>query len=143
MLFRFQEDVVDLNPKAIVINVGSNDLTAMGKAADAAANIADMIALAEKKNPAVKIVLCTLPPSNNPKAPVKVPEKQALNAKILKLAEGKANVAVCDLYAAMANAEGTPAKPEDFAADQLHLAAPGYAKWVELLKPAFEKLKVQ
>lgn len=143
VLFRFQEDVVDLNPKAIVINAGSNDLTAMGKAADALSNLADMIALAQKKNPDVKIVLCTVPPSNNPKAPIKIAEKRALNAGIVKLAEGKPNVAVCDLFTALANAEGTPAQPECFAADQLHFAAPGYAKWIELLKPAFEKLKVQ
>jgi len=142
LLFRFQEDVADVNPKAVVINIGTNDLTAMGKADDVISNISDMIAMVEKKNPATPIVLCTVPPSDNPKAPIKLPEKLALNEKIKKLAEGKKNMATCDLYAVMANPDNTP-KAEYFGQDKLHLAGPGYEKWIEAIKPLFEKLGIK
>jgi lysophospholipase L1-like esterase len=33
-LFRFREDALALNPKAVVIEIGNNDLTAMGSPAD-------------------------------------------------------------------------------------------------------------
>ncbi|OGV37134.1 MAG: hypothetical protein A2X48_04805 [Lentisphaerae bacterium GWF2_49_21] len=142
VLFRFQEDVLDLNPKAIVITVGTNDLTAMEKTDDYASNLSDILSMIEKKNPALPVVLCTTPPSANPKAPVKLSERQSLNAKILKYAEGRKNVAICDLYAVMANEDGTP-KPEFFGEDKLHLAVPGYEKWTEMIKPVFEKLGIK
>ncbi len=63
LLFRFQEDVLDLHPKAIVILIGSNDLSAKEPPAEAAANIADMLDLAQKHNPAMPIILCKIPPA--------------------------------------------------------------------------------
>src|ERR1700683_3359424 len=62
LLFRFQEDVLDLNPKAIVLTIGTNDLAARGKPADGAANIGAMLEMVEKKDPALAVVLCTTPP---------------------------------------------------------------------------------
>ncbi|HEX3134601.1 MAG TPA: GDSL-type esterase/lipase family protein, partial [Planctomycetota bacterium] len=38
ILFRFQEDVVDLHPKAVVITAGANDLSAHGAPADTIVN---------------------------------------------------------------------------------------------------------
>ncbi|HCE45266.1 MAG TPA: hypothetical protein DET40_17135 [Lentisphaeria bacterium] len=142
VLFRFQEDVLDLSPRAIVITVGTNDLTAAGKTDDYASNIADILAMVEKKNPDLPVVLCTTPPSANPKAPVKLSERQALNAGIVKAAEGRKNVAICDLYAVMANADGTP-KGEYFGEDKLHMVKAGYDKWTETIKPVFEKLGIK
>jgi lysophospholipase L1-like esterase len=142
ILFRFQEDVLDLKPSAIVILAGGNDLSAHGPPAAIEANIAAMIEQARKQNPAVPIVLCTLPPRDNPKAPTKPNALQDTNARIVKLAEGKENIALVDLHKAVSDAEGNVV-PENFAADKLHLAGPGYDKWAEILKPAFEKLGIQ
>ena len=142
LLFRFKEDVLDLNPKAVVILIGLNDLTARGNPADATANIADMLAQAAKSNPAIPIVLCTLPPSANPKAPVDQANRLAVNAKIAELAQGKPHLALCDLYTAMAGADGAP-KPEYFGPDLLHFAPAGHAKRAELIAPLFVKLGVK
>ena len=46
LLFRFQEDVLDLNPRAVVMSIGSNDLSAHGAPAGIAANISAIIDLA-------------------------------------------------------------------------------------------------
>ena len=139
LLFRFQEDVLDLNPKAIVILIGTNDLTAMGSAADAASNIGQMLDMVEKKDPALPVVLCTTPPSDHPKAPVKPDQRLELNREIKKLAESHKNIVLCDVYAAMANEDGSP-KPENFGPDRLHMAKPGYERWKALLTPIFDKL---
>jgi lysophospholipase L1-like esterase len=139
LLFRFQEDVLDLNPKAIVILIGTNDLTAIGKPADAASNIAQMLDMIDKMDPALSVVLCTTPPSDSAKAPVKLDQRQALNTEIKKLAEAHKNVVLCDVYAAMANEDGSP-KLDNFAADKLHLGKPGYETWAALLTPILKKL---
>ena len=127
------------NSAAIVILVGTNDLTAMGKPADGVSNIGAMLDMIEKKDAALAVVLCTTPPSDNPKAPVKLDQRQALNSEIKKLAETHKNVVLCDLYAAMANEDGSP-KLENFGPDKLHLAKPGYDNWAALLTPILKKL---
>jgi len=82
-----------------------------------------MVAMALKKNPNLPIVLCTIPPSADPMAAIKPAEREALNAKIRQLTEGRKNIVVCDLFAALVDAKGSP-KAEYFTADKLHLDAP-------------------
>jgi lysophospholipase L1-like esterase len=142
LLFRFKEDVLDLNPKAIVICIGNNDLTATGKPADMLSNLTDALAMVEKQRPEMPVVLCSIPPSANPKAPIKADDRKAMNEGIRKMASERKNTYFCDLFAATANEDGSP-KLECFAADKLHLAGPGYAKWVELLTPIFGKLNLE
>jgi lysophospholipase L1-like esterase len=139
-LFRFKEDVLDRNPKAIVIEIGNNDLTASGSPADMLSNLADMLAMTDKEKPGTPVVLCSIPPSANPKAPVKAKDRKAMNEGIAKLAsERGTNTYFCDLYTALANEDGSP-KLEYFAADKLHMNDAGHKKWAELLMPFFEKL---
>src|SRR2546428_7879655 len=66
LLFRFQEDVLDLNPKAVVILIGSNYLSARQAPADTISNIADILEIAVKQNAALPIVLCKNPPPRSP-----------------------------------------------------------------------------
>lgn len=138
-LFRFPEDVLALHPKAIVIEIGNNDLTASGAPADMLANLAAMVALAEKERPGIPIVLCSIPPSANPKAPVKAADRQAMNDGIRQLASTHPNCHFCDLYHAVVDANGGP-KPEFFVEDKLHLSDAGHTQWASLLMPIFEQL---
>jgi lysophospholipase L1-like esterase len=141
-LFRFKEDALDLNPKAIVIEIGNNDLTASGAPGDMLSNLADMVAMAEKERPGMPVVLCTIPSSANPKAPVKANDRKAMNEGIRKLASEHKHTHFCDLDTAIANPDGSP-NPEYYADDKLHLNDAGHAKWAELLMPIFDKLKLQ
>ena len=142
VLFRFMEDVLDLNPKAVVICIGNNDLTAMGRPADMLSNLADTLAMAEEARPGMPVVLCSIPSSANPKAPVKADDRKAMNEGIRKMASEHKNTRFCDLFAATANADGSP-KPDYFAADKLHLSDAGHTKWAELLTPIFVELKLE
>jgi len=141
-LFRFKADVLELNPKAIVIEIGNNDLTASGAPADMLSNLASMVSMAEKERPEMPIVLCTIPPSANPKAPVKPDDRKAMNDGIRKMASGHQNISLCDLYPILVNEDGSP-KLEYYFDDKLHLNDAGHAKWAELLTPIFEKLKLE
>src|SRR5260221_9953816 len=60
ILFRFQEDVLDLHPRAIVITAGANDLSAHAPPTDTIANLTLMVDLARKQDPQVPIVVCTI-----------------------------------------------------------------------------------
>jgi lysophospholipase L1-like esterase len=98
-----------------------------------------MIEMARKQNPEVPIVICTLPPRDNPKAPMKPGAYEDLNARIAKLAAGKERIVVVDLAKALATPDGKFAA-ENFTEDRLHIAEPGYQKWAEAAKKAFEQL---
>ncbi len=141
MLFRFQEDVLDLHPKLVVLCIGSNDLSAHADPVDIIANIAATIDLARKQQPELPIILCTLAPRDSAEAPTKPGAHQAINDRIRNYAKDAPNLELLDLFAVLAAADGKPV-PEYFASDKLHLAAPGYVKWAEALKPLLAKAKV-
>lgn len=142
VLFRLKEDVLDLNPKALVIEIGNNDLTASGRPADMLSNVADMLAQARKAHPDMPVILCTIPPSANPKAPVKAEDRKAMNEGLQKLSSQTKNTYICDLYTALAKEDGSPI-PEFFAEDKLHMNAAGHTKWAQLLMPILEKLQLK
>lgn len=141
LLFRFQEDVLDLHPKAIVILIGINDLTARQPASITVENIRAMLSLKEAQQPQVPVFLCTVPPSANPKAPVDEQQRRLLNQGIRQIAKDTKLVTLVDLYAATATNEGTP-ELRYFTDDQLHLSADGRARWKEALQPALQRAGV-
>lgn len=142
LLFRFSEDVVALKPKALVLLIGTNDLSSHAAPAGVVENITAIIALARKADAALPIVLCTIPPRDAAKAPTKPGALADLNARITAFAAGKEQLELLSLFPLLANADGSP-KAECFEADRIHLAAPGYKIWAEALRPTFAKLKIE
>ncbi|MDF3057789.1 MAG: hypothetical protein K0R17_2004 [Rariglobus sp.] len=143
VLFRFKEDVLDLNPRAVVICVGTNDLSTHAEPAVVAQNISLLLDQARDHNPAMPVVVCTVPPRANPKAPLqRANAVTELNTLIRKFPEGRKNVVVFDLFAALATPEGAP-KPEYFNADLLHPAPAGYVQWGTLLAPVLASLHLE
>lgn len=135
LLFRFEEDVLALHPKAIVILIGINDLTAKQLANTTLANVRSLLDLSHSQAPKTPVILCTVPPSASPKAPVDEQQRRLLNEGLRKMASETRKVSVVDLFAALSTAEGKP-DARYFAADQLHLSAAGHQRWREVLLPA-------
>ncbi|MBI2923376.1 MAG: acetylhydrolase [Planctomycetes bacterium] len=136
VLFRLGEDVLDLEPRGVVILVGTNDLRFGGTPEDVAFNIAEMIREVEKRGKGTPVVICLVMPREG--AVDLFPGKiLALNALILKEAALKKGVAVCDTWAPFADERGL-ARDEEFP-DLLHPNAKGYAKWAEALVPAMKE----
>jgi hypothetical protein len=84
LLFRFQEDVLDLKPRAIVICIGSNDLSAHADPKGIEKNIITILDKANADNPQRLIVLCTIPPRDHKDAPTKPGAQADINARIKK-----------------------------------------------------------
>jgi lysophospholipase L1-like esterase len=138
LLFRFQEDVLALHPKAIVILIGINDLTAKQPATSTLANIRSMLEMKRAGQPDVPVVLCTVPPSANPKAPIDEKQRRFLNQGLKQLAKENPGVSLVDLYAATVTSDGTP-DLRYFRSDQLHFSAAGQERWKEVLEPVLRK----
>jgi lysophospholipase L1-like esterase len=141
LLFRFQEDVLALHPRAIVILIGINDLTARQPATATLANLRSILEMKRTQQPDVPVVLCTVPPSANPKAPIDERQRRFLNQGLRQLAKENQHVSLVDLYAATVTADGTP-DLRYFQQDQLHFSAAGHERWKEVLQPALQKAGV-
>jgi lysophospholipase L1-like esterase len=142
LLFRLKEDVIDLNPQAVVICSGSNDLSCRSEPKLAAENLAEAISMLHAANPRMPVILCLITPRNAPNAPITEGALTELNEGIRQLATGRQNVYVADVFTPLATSAGAPA-PEFFAKDGIHILPAGYAKWTEQLTPLFKKLALK
>ncbi len=138
MRFRFREDVLDLHPRAVVICIGSNDLSAHADPADIEQNIVAVITEAHAFDPKLPIVLCTIAPRDSKEAPTKPGALDDADKRIRALGS-MPNVTLFDLHALLVGPDGMP-KDGYFAEDRLHLADGGYKVWGEALRPVLEKL---
>lgn len=141
LLFRFEEDVLDLEPRAIVIAIGSNDLSAHASPSVVAGNVAALIDLARARNPQVPIVLCPVAPRSDPKAPLRPGALDDYNARLVALGAEK-NVVVPDLRTPFVDEKGEQIT-ELYGADRLHLSPAGYKKLAQAIGTALAGLDVK
>ena len=136
MLVRFREDVIDLNPKVVVILAGINDIAennGPSKLEDVFGNIVSMAQLARANN--IKVVLSSLTPAFAfpwRKTIDPVPKVKALNEMIEAYAR-KNNIVYLDYFNVMADArKGLPA---NLSKDGVHPTLAGY----KVMEPLAEK----
>jgi lysophospholipase L1-like esterase len=153
VLFRLQEDVLDLHPKAIVIEIGANDITADGQVPGIIANYNAILDLARKANPETPILIMALLPQGIPtgaKAPSaslaeylkKVEARIPLvNAELAKMPASRKNVTFVDSYSALLLPDGTQDSPL-FNADAVHPTDAGHSKLAALVTKALADLKL-
>ena len=136
VLARLREDVLELNPRAVVLLIGTNDLKLGGSPADVAANIGDILDACAAAHPGTPVILCELLPRAAEAGlfPDKILELNTLLASVVK---PRRNVILCETFAALAAADGSA--PVDLFPDGLHPDAAGYAKLAEALAPAFRR----
>lgn len=142
VLFRFQEDVLDLHPEAVVMLIGTNDLSAKAPVDGIISNINAILDLAQAQNPNMPVILCKIPPRKSPVAPVDAGEVLKLNDEIASIAQNRKNVTIFDTYTLFANADGGP-DPVNYKKDLMHPSDDGYAKMAEGLGKVFEQLSLK
>lgn len=139
LLFRFQEDVLELNPRGVVVLIGGNDLSALQKTDQTLRNIDRMLQAIRTQRADLPVVLCTLPPRNSEKAPIKPTELTGLNAGIRELAKQYDNVELLDLFPLFSTPDGQP-QLSLLAADRLHIGPAGYEVLGRALKQKIESI---
>lgn len=139
MLIRLEEDVLALDPQAIVLLMGTNDI---GEGTDPEAigrNFGRIIERIKAHSPSIPIVVCRIFPSSPEK---KRPSEtiQALNEIYEDAVRGDPQITVLDTWTLFANESGD-AHPQWFP-DLLHLNEEGYRRWANALKPIFASIGV-
>jgi lysophospholipase L1-like esterase len=137
MLLRLKEDVLSLNPAAVVMLMGTNDLEEQAAPAIIAGNVKLIVGALKKHNAAMPIILCNVMPSSESKK--RPADKiQEINKLVFEAVKGDAQVTVLDTWTLFAG-QGGNAKAEEFP-DLLHPNEVGYKKWAAALRPLLATL---
>jgi lysophospholipase L1-like esterase len=141
VLYRLDADVLSLDPKAVVLLIGTNDIGNNGAdPSDVADNIKAIVKAIHHKYPHISIVVCEVMPSSETKQ--RPADKiEELNKLIKKEVRWNSHTYLCDTWSIFANANGDA--PQDIFPDLLHPNAAGYAKWKAALMPIFAKANIQ
>jgi len=137
VLIRLKEDVLYLQPRAVILLIGTNDLEEDANPETAAANLKLILAALKSHDASMPIILCQVfPSSETKKRPAE--EIKKLNQLYAALVKGDPQVTLIETWPLFANAQGN-AKLEEFP-DLLHPNQIGYAKWAAALRPILATL---
>lgn len=140
MLLRFRQDVIDLNPKIVVILAGTNDIaenTGPITLEQIRDNMLSMVELANS-NGIIPIVCSVLPAYDYPWRPGKSPNVKIprLNG-MLEAMCSEQKVPYLDYFSAMADdRNGLPPK---YTTDEVHLTKAGYDVMEDLVEKAIQE----
>ena len=140
---RFRPDVINLKPKLVVINAGTNDVAENTGPFDLQTtfgNIVSMVELAKANK--IKVILTSVLPAAKfgwnksiKDAPAKI---EALNALIKEYAK-KNKIPYVDYYTPMVTGPDRALNPA-YSNDGVHPTAAGYEVMEALIKPAIDKV---
>lgn len=136
LLYRLQDDVLSLHPRALVLLIGTNDLGQHTPPADIATNLKEVLRRIRAEYPTIPIAWCLVMPRGDGGDAAKryPPEIHELNTLIRQIAATDSRITVCDTYTPLAAPDGKD-NPADFVPDHLHLNPNGYAAWRAALHP--------
>lgn len=140
-LVRFYEDVVKLQPEAVVINGGINDIAENNYDYDEDRtfnNIKAMAEIADANN--IKVILTSVLPSDRfgwrPLATGIAPKVMSLNKRLKDLAKEK-GYAYVDYFSEMENGT-THGMKDEYSNDGVHPTDAGYKKMEEIVLPVIK-----
>lgn len=139
MLIRLQQDVLALNPAAVVLLMGTNDLEEKAEPDVIASNLKLIVAALKKHNSKMPVILCNVFPSSAAKSRPK-DKITRVNTLYAAAVKGDPQVTVVDTWTLFADENGD-AKKAEFP-DLLHPNNAGYAKWAKALRPVLATLKL-
>lgn len=141
-LLRFRNDVINLKPKLVIINGGTNDVAENTGKFDLETTFGNIASMAEiAKANKIKVILTSVLPAAGFRWNKKItdaPDRiEALNAKIKAYA--KANkIPYVDYYQPMVHGAERALNPA-YSKDGVHPTLEGYLVMEELIKPAIDK----
>ena len=137
LLLRLPGDVLALNPKAVVIMIGANDLAEKAKAGTIFGNVKLLVKGLKEHSSTMPVIVCeTFPCAPDNYRPVI--EIQKLNAFYSREWEKDTQVTIAPTYELFAGADG--ASLPGLLPDRVHPNTTGYAVWSEALRPIFAEL---
>jgi lysophospholipase L1-like esterase len=137
VLLRLEEDVLALDPAAVVLLIGTNDLEEGAPPEVIAGNLRLILAGLEKHDPRMPIVLCQVfPSSSTMKRPAA--EIKAMNGLYRAAVKNDARVTLLETWPLFAGLDGDATLAEF--PDLLHPNEVGYAKWAAALRPVLATL---
>ena len=137
VLIRLKEDVIALNPAAVVLLIGTNDLEEGADPEVINGNLKLILAELKHHDPKMPVVLCQVFPSSETKK--RPAEKiRRINQLYAATVRGDAQVTLIETWPLFAGEHGD-AKLEEFP-DLLHPNEAGYAKWSAALRPILATL---
>lgn len=140
LVYRLQDDVLSLHPRALVILIGTNDLGEHTSPKQIADNCAELLERIRAAYPTIPIAWCrVMPRRGDDTYPERIHE---LNARLEKLVASDPKITLCDTFTPLAQPDGTSI-PEDFVPDRLHLNAAGYTVWHAALLPIITGWKLR
>ena len=143
MLLRFEQDVLNANPQAVLILAGTNDIagnTGEITLPEIRDNIAEMAQMAMEND--IQVILCSvLPAFEYPWRPGRRPDQKIpeLNALLKELAKEK-NIFYLDFFAVMADERN--GLPKKLAGDGGHPTPEGYSVMKDLTVEALKEMKL-
>ena len=142
MLLRFRQDVIDLQPKAVVILAGINDIaenTGPIKVENIFGNIVSMVELAKAND--IEVILCSVLPAAAFPWNAKIDPKQKIVQlnNLLSAYAKKQDISYVNYYDAMVM-EDLSLNPE-YAEDGVHPNKKGYSVMEPLVEQAIQQLK--
>ncbi len=137
MLIRLKEDVLALNPRGVVMLMGTNDLAENATPETIVGNIKLIVEALTRSNQKLPIVMCLVFPSSESKQRPAA-KIQATNKLLMQAVKGNPQVTVVDTWTLFANEAGDAMA--DYFPDLLHLNDAGYARWAAGLRPILATL---
>lgn len=135
VLIRLQDDVLPVQPRAVVLLIGTNDLEEKAEPDTIVTNLKLILAeFAKSKTP---VLLCQVFPSSASKSRPADKIKR-VNQLLAEAVKGMTEVTFLETWPLFANPQGD-ARAEVFP-DLLHLNMAGYVKWAAALRPVLATL---
>ena len=123
-------------PRAVFLLIGTNDLTSGASLQQITANVRAILAGIERRAPGAPVVVQSV----MPRSPRFRDDLRLLNRAYRQLVDTSGeNVAYLDLWPALADDDGD--LRAEFTEDRLHLNGPGYAAWVDVLRPRVDAFR--
>ena len=98
VLFRLQEDVLDLKPAAIVLLIGTNDLGIGGDPADTADNTRAILAAIRQLDANAPVIICKVMPRADGAMTNALVKIQKLNRRVDEIVKADAKCLRCDTW---------------------------------------------